>query len=974
MRMMMRVELELIHERLDQVENTRAAQPQPVPRARKRERAPAKGEIDDYCRDEYDEGEDSVDSYRRDGQGRRARNRDDGLSGIKMKIPSFQGKSDPEAYLEWEKKMEFIFDCHNYSEAKKVELQHYVEIEEMVHKAIKIEQQLKRRGNTHAAPSPSSTPWKLSYVKQDETKLSQAHGMRHIQILFKFPSDPLQELEQSYTHLHLGGVRLILTLHGRKGLPVTASSNLATTLKVQIQLQGAEQITLAKIATLHHQLVYRLQNHALDLPTPQTASSEALMILIESEEENSSTIIDQTHAFRMKNSDGTIRLTFKPPPSSSSEPPGLYFTYSSMITYVHTEQENLPIQTFNDQGFPIYPAKLHGHFLWDVPASGNCDACCPYWEDIEEDDDEPKRRKRKSKKIIYPACKYHAGHLEEPPELDSQTPLPIYHKKYQAQFPPLEKQIDQQKSFISEPFGPSAVTPAGHLEEPRSFEAILNWQTQNQAITILHHKVDNITHKTNQVEKKVDTILDKLNQIYQNLHNRVAQRVYSPDFDKKETEIRALKAEIARIDSEKVQLTLFTSSAPLPVINPTYHPFLPSTSSRTYEPSRLFDSSSIESSDLSDSDTSDSNLVDISKLLMAEPTEQSGATDTGPRTDPVDTDKENHETDQVEHLFSEQEEPNDDTVFALPAESSDSDNSDFEPVYTVQPSSILIHDHTIPIPFVKIQIVPSKYHKPITAISFLDTGAQRSMLNPAILPTEYWKTQEEHFKVADGKIFTTKLITKHPIGIQLFPNCVVWIKLIGSALPNKDLLVGFDILHQTQNQSYEWTTVPHITCLEQDFHIKTSLKNFLMELNHIPPDQLDILHPSLGPKHEMFMIPTPSLHSQPPNRGIIIKEEKPNYTDFLFQDSQDPYEDFTPIPSPSPYELYGSSSSPYPPFSTQPEHYPQPTPLSLKTRDCPWPCVPGCSHPEKIFKKDRDPDRDLNETDSSSSEDASISL
>ena len=104
---------------------------------------------------------------------------------------------------------------------------------------------------------------------------------------------------EGYTHLHLGGVRLILTLHGRKGLPVTASSNLATTLKVQIQLQGAEQITLAKIATLHHQLVYRLQNHALDLPTPQTASSEALMILIESEEENSSTIIDQTHAFRM---------------------------------------------------------------------------------------------------------------------------------------------------------------------------------------------------------------------------------------------------------------------------------------------------------------------------------------------------------------------------------------------------------------------------------------------------------------------------------------------------------------------------------------------------------------------------------------------------------------------------------------------------------------------------------------------------
>ena len=45
-----------------------------------------------------------------------------------------------------------------------------------------------------------------------------------------------------------------------------------------------------------------------------------------------------------------------------------------------------------------------------------------------------------------------------------------------------------------------------------------------------------------------------------------------------------------------------------------------------------------------DSDTSDLNLADISKLLMAETTEQSGATGTGPRTEPIDTDDENHET------------------------------------------------------------------------------------------------------------------------------------------------------------------------------------------------------------------------------------------------------------------------------------------------------------------------------------------
>ncbi|XP_035539637.1 uncharacterized protein LOC109000794 [Juglans regia] len=48
--------------------------------------------------------------------------RDNDLGNIKIKISSFQGKNDPEVYLEWETKMEMVFDCHNYSEIKKVKL------------------------------------------------------------------------------------------------------------------------------------------------------------------------------------------------------------------------------------------------------------------------------------------------------------------------------------------------------------------------------------------------------------------------------------------------------------------------------------------------------------------------------------------------------------------------------------------------------------------------------------------------------------------------------------------------------------------------------------------------------------------------------------------------------------------------------------------------------------------------------------
>ena len=39
-----------------------------------------------------------------------------------MEIPSFQGNNDPEVYLEWERKVEMVFYCHNYSENKKVKL------------------------------------------------------------------------------------------------------------------------------------------------------------------------------------------------------------------------------------------------------------------------------------------------------------------------------------------------------------------------------------------------------------------------------------------------------------------------------------------------------------------------------------------------------------------------------------------------------------------------------------------------------------------------------------------------------------------------------------------------------------------------------------------------------------------------------------------------------------------------------------
>ena len=100
-------------------------------------------------------------------------------------------------------------------------------------------------------------------------------------------------------------------------------------------------------------------------------------------------------------------------------------------------------------------------------------------------------------------------------------------------------------------------------------------------------------------------------------------------------------------------------------------------------------------------------------------------------------------------------------------------------------------------------------------------------------------------------------------------------------------------LFWTQDQVYEWFTAPHLAVIENE--IQDVLHNYLCQLNHQPPPLKDIFHTSLGPQHDLVMIPTPSAISKPKSTGIIIKEEKPDYIDFLFQDSQDPWEDFLPL-------------------------------------------------------------------------------
>ena len=100
-----------------------------------------------------------------------------------------------------------------------------------------------------------------------------------------------------------------------------------------------------------------------------------------------------------------------------------------------------------------------------------------------------------------------------------------------------------------------------------------------------------------QTETNVDTINARLEQIYSNLQNRIFEldidlrtminnRIWGLEFNKKEVEIRKLKAELARIDADKAQPSLFTKTQSIAIPTPlftSYQPFYNPPKQSTYD-------------------------------------------------------------------------------------------------------------------------------------------------------------------------------------------------------------------------------------------------------------------------------------------------------------------------------------------------------------------------------------------------------
>ena len=71
-----------------------------------------------------------------------------------------------------------------------------------------------------------------------------------------------------------------------------------------------------------------------------------------------------------------------------------------------------------------------------------------------------------------------------------------------------------------------------------------------------------------------------------------------------------------------------------------------------------------------------------------------------------------------------------------------------------------------------MSILASKFHKPDPVIGFIDTGADTSMIDPSVLPSDSWENHSKLFRAVNGKTFETTLITKKPIGIQFFQTAL----------------------------------------------------------------------------------------------------------------------------------------------------------------------------------------------------------
>ncbi|KAH9792659.1 hypothetical protein KPL71_004218 [Citrus sinensis] len=773
-------------------------------------------------------------------------------------------------------------------------------------------------------------------------------------VTLEIPSELISNWKrEGFTHLHLGGIRLIFTLHGRKGLLVTGRIAMLDTRFKQYQ-----DAVIAPIQT-------------------------------------SKSMFERRH-------DGTVRMTFKPPPSAPQEPPRLSFTYSSMITAVQKAQEDLPITGFNSEGYPVYPAKHNGHFLWDAPGSGIDNPLPPLPKPKPNPRPQPRLAplhpysltisgqpsptftptsppvplsvptQSKDKEPMHQFTAHTVDHSFTTDDQTSDSNLAVSDSHTETDTESSVSTSDSEKSYaditrilMAQPDQPPSgqtshtepyVNIPSEVEEEMPESSATNQPPPAQAHTSSPSQKssngpwftfdDLPSHKwrdrLNEMSAWIDlqmlrpgattqSVLREfatrftgaLRDWFDSLGNyRQLQFVQLPEVSSALAVIHdqflgdpsavfeaarrdylnmkccSLNAKDLYFHYKRMSLLFYKLNG---FNEPTLkHVFLASLPDELQPDIQR----QLTASNLSLDNISLGKIFQLAKTCLDKLCEQKQffkellkdkelfrSACKKPYLQIKCKQKKDYSSERS-HLLPETlneenqadvssarrkaimpktvptseknlfDEPNDETVFALQNSSDDSDSDQSQIIFHQQ---LLSLDTTIPIPSIKLQILPSKFQRPIPAIGLIDTGAQRSMLNPHLLPPEDWTDYEEHFKAVNGNIFTTSLITKKPIGIQIFPNCVIWTKVIASTLPNKDLLLGFDILHQ----------IRHLQIIPTGIRVKSMFKPFtnilkLYHLSETPQSYQDISTKLLSfcpESHSEFTHPNPLWK----NKSFFIK-------------------------------------------------------------------------------------------------------
>ncbi|RDX80469.1 hypothetical protein CR513_38976, partial [Mucuna pruriens] len=445
---------------------------------------------------------------------------------------------------------------------------------------------------------------------------------------------------EGYTHLYYGAIRLILSLHGRRGLPVSARVSLLDSsylhyenavigivlttlhagsviltifpnynvslkdptishrLKVQVQITGADQVAEALSATLHHQFIYRLQDHAINLSLP-SSNDGALFVMANHQEETPSIVqiprntsrdqlqeliplqwvtnyeklhenqkpIRSTEATFRRSVDGTVRTIFKKPDEGSGSSSSSIF--HSMMIKPAVKEGKIPIWGVRPDGSPIFTDKVNGHFIWDVaPKMCDLDYDCylGYSDDSEDDFDEdsddeeeerpckppppPQRRNPKDGPWKYKRgleILRKEGLLKSPAKAETcrspikaDIPLAIpcmMLTTYKQEFPPLERKTDPVTKIATKPhISPSEVGTDGKTKPLSQVEEVLNWQTENARVqNSILMKIDQQVDKISSKLDRSDERLDLLSEKMKKLYHQLKDDIVRLDSEWKKT-------------------------------------------------------------------------------------------------------------------------------------------------------------------------------------------------------------------------------------------------------------------------------------------------------------------------------------------------------------------------------------------------------------------------------------------------------